>query len=319
MIAHLLRYDDYSSRSSFPVECALVDLLGELDYPCTFSVIPFVLDGPAFTSAGKLGVCPLSKEKVSLIRGLVDRGTIEIALHGWSHIALSSIRDFAEFSDSMPVDTQRRLIRDGRCCLEDLFQRSISLFVPPWNRLGRSTIEALKAEDLCNVSAGYPSCWEPDSPLGLEAAECIRSIPCWLDPGATRGAINRARNVGDQGAVVGTLIHDYDFVEAGYSLGSLSVPALHKVLTDVRCLPDVSGAHVSAITSNASQSGRQRLQMHVDLSHLCTSSFLGRRFWSKFVQSAYWSPPTLQRLARLAKLMAFGRGPSLKPLMYPIA
>lgn len=306
MPIHVLRYDDYSSRSSLDVERPLIQLIDELNYPCTFSVIPYVFDGAGFCQTGQLSLCRLSSEKANLIRNPVDRGMIEIALHGWSHVALSTIRDFAEFSDAMPMETQRRLIRDGRACLEDLFQRRISLFVPPWNRLGRTTIEALKAEEMFTVSAGYPSHWEPDSPLAGLEGKGITNVPCWREIRQTPHSIVLARRFGGSGTIVGTQLHDYDFLESGYATGTFTMKALRDVLTPLRKQPDVSTMSAGNAAEAQGGAGWDRMRLHVELSRRYQNGFFRRRIWERYIRVAYWDPPAVRRFGALAKLVPSG-------------
>lgn len=290
MPIHVLRYDDFSAFSSSEFERQLAEIVGDLNYPVTFSAVPYALDVAMFSSHASIRLCPLPQHKIHLIRELVDQQLIEIALHGWSHISISQTRGFAEFSDTMPIETQRRLIRDGKHLLEDLFHRAVRLFVPPWNRLGNRTIEALLAEDITCVSAGYPSLWEAACPLGTPAAESLPSIPCWIDPGRTACGMRTAARWGARSEnVVGTLFHDYDFLESGHTGAPLAVGTLRQLLTKLRSDPQVVPRAVGEVALAEGTAGWSRMHFHHELIQSCRASVLKRRWCQRTIGSVYWS------------------------------
>src|SRR5262249_59548051 len=104
--------------------------------------------------------------------GLLREGLAEVALHGYTHLALAPLREYQEFSDAMPKETQRALIRRGQQHLEDIFGVKVRLFVPPWNRLADSTASVLREEGLM-VSGDLHS----NQDFDLAQAPCATLIP----------------------------------------------------------------------------------------------------------------------------------------------
>src|SRR5262245_39839939 len=108
-VIHLVRYDDFSAASHEGVEEMLFDIFLRYRIPCTIAVIPFVCDPKSLVNVGEVKLLPLSREKARLPERLLKEGLAEVALHGYSHLALAPVRNYQEFSDRMPVETQRAL------------------------------------------------------------------------------------------------------------------------------------------------------------------------------------------------------------------
>ena len=87
---------------------------------------------------------------VDFLQELIERGRATPMLHGYSH---KNYPDGYEFQ--VGPDLPARL-RRGRVCLERLFERPITTFVPPHNALSRRGIEALDAVGL-NVLGSFLS------------------------------------------------------------------------------------------------------------------------------------------------------------------
>src|SRR2546429_49987 len=113
-VIHVVRYDDFSAASESGVEEALFDLLLRHHIPCTVAVIPFVCDPRDLLNKGAIKLSPFPREKAKLLEPLLKARLGEVALHGYAHLALAPLRGYQEFSDAMPKETQRNLIRHGR-------------------------------------------------------------------------------------------------------------------------------------------------------------------------------------------------------------
>lgn len=302
----VFRYDDFSAISSSVLERLLIDAISEAACPWTFSVVPFALDSDVFLATGDLHVRPISPEKVALVRDLVDSGLIEIALHGWTHIASSPLRHHAEFSDLMPLQTQRRLIGDGRRALEDAFGKAINLFVPPWNRLGATTLVALQEEGITVVSAGYPSHWDWESPLAAQSSDLFRSIPCWRRLSETEKSLRLTQRFAGNQTVVGTLIHDYDFHEGGFrpipGEKPVTIADLKNILRIVRSAPGVEILTAGAAAMRI-EAGSSRFAAHSRLNRQCSTGFFSRRLWDRYIAAAYWDQAALRRWKLLSAVV----------------
>ncbi|MCE7030296.1 polysaccharide deacetylase family protein [Jiella avicenniae] len=92
-----------------------------------------------------LAVIPVGAE-LALAERLAGEAGVSVLLHGHAHANHASPGEKrAEFGDHRPADVMRGEIVAGKARLEDLFaDRFRPVFVPPWNRIGR-TARALLA------------------------------------------------------------------------------------------------------------------------------------------------------------------------------
>ena len=118
------------------------------------------------------------------------------------------MRGYQEFSDRMPVETQRRLIQRGRRHLEELFGVKVRVYVPPWNRLSASTAVVLKEEEFLLAGDFH------DMPDARVLA--VAQLPSATGIAETEQALRMACRLGGKETTVGTMIHDYDFAESEY-------------------------------------------------------------------------------------------------------
>jgi hypothetical protein len=287
VVIHLLRYDDFSAVSDGAVEEKLIGLLLKHRVPCTFGVIPFVCAPESLLAAGDVKLTPLPGAKAGLLKPLLQAGLAEIALHGFAHLALAPVRGLQEFSDRMPLETQRQLIRRGKGLLESVFGTKVRLFVPPWNRLGRSTLVVLREEGLF-LSGGE-----------LEAAQGgpeIGQLPCVTSIRETDRALATARRFGGQGWV-GTVLHDYDFKESDLGAGDVTLAELDAAVSRWKGLADVEPRLISdAISATADGQGGRALA-NLILRETISARRLRRKFMSE-VRTVYWDAATAGRLTR---------------------
>src|SRR6185436_20558269 len=121
VITVFLRFDDYSATSSFDVEKPLVEALGAARCCATFAVIPEVTEG-RYHDAGERAVMPLGGEKATYLRNAIDRGAVDLALHGWNHRTRVSRPPHGEFA-GLSVAEQRERLSRGR----SLFRETLGL------------------------------------------------------------------------------------------------------------------------------------------------------------------------------------------------
>jgi len=79
----------------------------------------------------------------SVASRLREYGNCCVYQHGHSHINRVSSGWCDEFPDAFPAEKTRAYIRDGKSRLEDLLQREVKGYVPPWNNTGVNVIRIL--------------------------------------------------------------------------------------------------------------------------------------------------------------------------------
>lgn len=289
-VIHVVRYDDFSAASHTGVEGALFDIFLRNRIPCTVAVIPFVCDPEDMLKLGEVKLAPFPREKARLLAPLLTEGLAEVALHGYTHLALAPMREYQEFSDAMPVETQRALIRRGRQHLEDVFGMKVRLFVPPWNRMGVTTAAVLREEGL--MVSGEISA-DNNQDFDLAQAPCATLIQ------ETERALQAAYIFGGCGNVVGTMIHDYDFAESGYKVSSLKIAEFESVASAWSRMCHVRRMLVTDAILGNDEPAAERALANTRLHQRLGASFLGRRLLSS-AASVYWNTRQARRLAGLA-------------------
>src|SRR5690606_41961245 len=114
MMKVFFRYDDYSSLSHSSVDAGLIDIFRRNGATCTFAVVPAMTSiYPAVQGEGE--DVPLNPEKAAELRAGVESGAIDVALHGWNHLANEHARHPApsEFK-GLGVEVQLAILRRGR-------------------------------------------------------------------------------------------------------------------------------------------------------------------------------------------------------------
>jgi len=291
-VIHVVRYDDFSAASHTGVEESLFDIFLRHRIPCTVAAIPFSCDPESLLGTGTVKLSPFPREKARLLDSLLKEGLAEVALHGYTHLALAPAREYQEFSDAMPLETQRALIRRGRQHLEDIFGVRPRLFVPPWNRIGASTAAVLREEglmmsgDLCN--GGHQD---------FELAQ----IPCATLIRETEKALLAAQRFGGRSNTVGTMIHDYDFVESGHRAGSLRIAEFEAIASAWSKNGGVRRRLITDAILDHEEPAAERLRANTQLCQRLKTSRLGRRLLPS-AGMVYWD---IQQARRLGTLFRF--------------
>ncbi len=115
-IVVVFRYDDYSSRSNTDMEQGLIDAFRRHGFSCIFGVIPYVCAGDGHDRRPQ-NVIALTENKAKILRDGIKTGTVEVALHGYSHQNISLINVYTEFA-GLTYDKQLEKIHAGKNYLE---------------------------------------------------------------------------------------------------------------------------------------------------------------------------------------------------------
>ncbi|MCH7558351.1 MAG: DUF2334 domain-containing protein [Planctomycetes bacterium] len=125
----VFRFDDYSSRSSTDMEVKLIAAFQKHNISCTFGVIPYVHVGDSH-DASPQDVVPLTPTKANILNNAIKTGTLEVALHGYSHQTNHKRGGYTEFS-GLAYDSQLERITKGKNLLEEMLDTQITIFIPP--------------------------------------------------------------------------------------------------------------------------------------------------------------------------------------------
>jgi predicted deacetylase len=292
VVTHVLRYDDFSAASSDAVEERLAGIFLKHRVPCTFGVIPFVCAPENLVNAGEIKLSPLSTTKADSLKPLLQAGLAEIALHGYAHLALAPVRGYQEFSERMPRETQRQLLRRGRGHLEDTFGVKVRLYVPPWNKLAPTTASVLEEEGLF-LSSGGPE-------INSSGKTNLSQLPCPTSIGETSRALATAQRFGRHGNCVGTIVHDYDFKESGLGTSNFAVAEFEENLCRWRNAGQVEQKLISNVISADREAESKKAAANSNLGKAASGSRLRRKLFLN-LQAVYWSTQTAERLAARLK------------------
>lgn len=250
-IAVILRYDDFSALSDSDVEATLLDTLRASGLRAVFGVVPFAVP---FGSADHLEARALEGSKALLLRGAVEEGLVEAALHGCTHLYLPRFfpgGGFTEF-EGLTRGEQSRLLARGRKALEEITGRKARTFIPPFNSYDALTVKALQDNEFECLSAAM------FDPVPQGAALRVTPHTCSLPQ--VREAVELARRGTSHAPVVAALFHQYDFTGGDGGPASITLAKFEKLAGWLAEQPDVSVLTASQLMDSGADLGVERHQ-----------------------------------------------------------
>ncbi len=221
-----LRYDDCSARSPAALEDHILAACQRHGIPITFGVVPAVgkgdLKNPADT--GHLALPP---ERIARLKDAVQKGILEIALHGFAHrVARSGMR--TEFA-GVAYRRQDSLLTAG---LVDLLSVDsfTTTFIPPWNSYDTATLNAVAGHGLNTFSAIAGAAVGPEN-LAIAYAPATCLVP------EIRAAVLEARRRGT--GIVVPYFHAFEFKEEDPARGAFTFAEFEASLAWLAAQPDV--------------------------------------------------------------------------------
>lgn len=154
----VFRNDDPSACSDVGHERKIARLFDKYRIRQTLGVVPLHCDGnPKDLKPQRSVRLDENPRMVEFLREYVARSGSEIALHGCTHQAnrfsIRSRRQYSEF-EGLALDEQEEMIARGTEVLVESIGARPRTFIPPWNRLDRSTILACSRQGYAIVSSG---------------------------------------------------------------------------------------------------------------------------------------------------------------------
>jgi len=249
-ITVVFRYDDYSTRSATDFELKLIDAFQKRSLSCTFGVIPCVHSGDGHDPAPQ-ELIPLSSAKAAILRRAVAAGTVEVALHGYSHQTwrAKSEGGYTEFS-GLDYDAQLRKLTEGKRLLEELLGIRVVTFIPPWNQYDLKTIQGLECLKMECISSGLHG--------STSMASSLKYVPATCSLRDVRSAVEVARKVADSGIIICVLFHSYDFREVNEKKGSFEMPRFAELLDWIASQSDVRVRSIAQTITSRDDIGPER-------------------------------------------------------------
>jgi peptidoglycan/xylan/chitin deacetylase (PgdA/CDA1 family) len=179
----VFRNDDLSAQLDAGHERRIAAMFQAYHCVQTVGVIPFCTKGDfcSRASADHLAL-DANREMVRLLVEGQEEGRWEIALHGWSHqinsLSVPARREYMEFR-GLPLSQQQQMLAQGAEHIQHVLGTRPVTFIPPWNRLDESTVEACKTVGLKIISAG-PYCPPSDGIVALGMSCGLDSFPSRL-------------------------------------------------------------------------------------------------------------------------------------------
>jgi peptidoglycan/xylan/chitin deacetylase (PgdA/CDA1 family) len=241
LITVAFRYDDYSSWSPTDLEVKLINTFQKYNIPCTFGVVPYISSNPEVPDLDPQRVFPLTLGKANILNGAIKAGTLEVALHGYSHCTIR-IRgvdtNYTEFS-GLDYNSQIKKIAEGKGLLEKMLGVRITTFIPPWNTYDMNTIRVLEELGFRTISA--------DNAGVIGESSQLKFLPFNCDLLNLKDAVESARKISDVRPVIVVLFHAFDFLEIERERGKLTYQDFVELLNWVISQNDI---HVGTIGEN---------------------------------------------------------------------
>ena len=139
----VFRYDDFLLQNDSLNE-EVVHLFQKYHIPLVIGVIP--------CNSNEKIISEPDYRLFPELQRVVNNGTVEIALHGLTHVELA----YGEFGN-VPYSEQFRRIKKGKYLLDSIFQTNVISFIPPWNAYDANTLSALHENGFKIISADLVS------------------------------------------------------------------------------------------------------------------------------------------------------------------
>jgi len=245
MLTVFFRYDDYSSLSHPEVDRGLIDIFSRHNLACTFAVVPAVTSIYPWVQGDDGVELPLQQDKIDELRAAVQCGAVDVALHGWRHLANAFAKhpDPSEFK-GLSVDEQLAILQRGCDTLEVAVGVRPTVFVPPWNSYDENTLIALERTGFVGISANRYS------PYPLQSSN-LKLAPMTVELNGMRAAVEAARGNWSEEPIIGVMMHPYDFSESGDDRAKLSLAEFEQLLVWLKAQTDVKVLPISQLFASA--------------------------------------------------------------------
>lgn len=204
------RYDDYSELSDTQIDLAVLQTLIRAGHIPLVGIIPLIAD-VNWGLGDNIPLRRLSQERIQRLKHFLPH--VEIALHGYTHQAVTRYSGLFEFGDVVALSCQAERLADGKDFLEYAFGVDVNWFVPPWNSYGNNTLVALKQCGFAGVSADAAFGPVVEDLAFAPATALVHELSLF----------KRFAQLNTAGDII-VVLHDYDFIESGSPYAKISIP-----------------------------------------------------------------------------------------------
>ena len=287
------RYDDISGRSSTVLEQKLIDLFRRHRFSFTIGVVPFICDRD-YLDPGKQGNIALSPRKAEILREGVRTGTLDVALHGYSHQSIRTRKEgpYTEFS-GLDYKNQEMKIVKGKRMLEEMFSKKITTFVPPFNSYDLNTIQILEHHGFRSLSANRAGVAKENSSLHY--------LPVTCELNEVRKAVEEAGRVHDGQSVIGVMFHEFDFSDIDKKRGRISYGEFVRLLDWLAAKRDVRVMSIEQVVGAVNDIGSRR---YLDNRSYCLMFKLAPNFMWEFKELYLTSTAAKRETAKIREKVA---------------
>jgi predicted deacetylase len=217
----------------------------------TVGVIPYVCEGDVHSTTPQR-LIPLDTAKVNLLHDAEMAGTVDAAVHGYSHQnRLHSGAGYLSEFAGLPEDLQRSRLRAAKSEVERLAGTKVQTFIPPFDNYDGATVLAAEAAGFQCLSAAAEG---PSTRLTR-----LEALPITIPIGGLRGAIAYTRRHDIRAAIIGVLFHPIDFCESKDRRATTSLADFEHLLDWVSQLPNVRVVSISWLLHGNADLGPARL------------------------------------------------------------
>jgi len=239
----VFRYDDYSATSPIEVDRSVINAFASRRMALTVGVIPYVCEGDIHDPMPQKTLS-MDGEKAALLRASVRNGTVDAAVHGYSHQnrLRSPVGHFTEFA-GLSIEHQRRRMAEAKSEVERLAGGLVETFIPPWDSFDKQTLRAAEAEGFRCFSASAAG---PDM-----RRTRLRTVPVTTGLIGVRNAIEEARRQHNGRPIVGVLFHYYELRESGDARAVMSLEDFERLLEWISGQREVQVVTISRLLDQA--------------------------------------------------------------------
>jgi peptidoglycan/xylan/chitin deacetylase (PgdA/CDA1 family) len=289
----LFRYDDLSETSDLEFDMEIIEAMVNEGFKPMIGIIPSIAD-INWEIGNHIPLRKLSVERIKIVRQFTSKH-IDLALHGYTHQAITGFSGMSEFGDGVSYKLQLDRLIDGKKFLEDSFGKELSWFIPPWNAYGVNTINALKEIGFKGISA--------DASYGLTDDRLIFAPQtCQLQD--LNQAIYCSKKDVDSYIIV--MLHQYDFNKVNMDNNKMNINTFSTLLKKLK-EQITSDSTFDSLLENE-QFDASRARMNQEIRKLTQGPM--RILAHTGTQKIYWGEKSgnaeLARLIKLSKFMKMG-------------